>query len=516
MIGTRTRLVIWTMKQLTSLPEPHLLFRHEQSLEDPRDGLTLFGPLDSGQTYGVRWAAMGTRDGLRRLEDWVARLEEPRFSPSRTIQRPGFPGFKAAFRVPFGERPVLKLEVADKDLNRAIMIEDVHQRVYRTVSLFSDPILTATKDEDVIPDVWFVVVPDEVHRYCRPQSRLEADSAIPAPYKMTMSRAKDLINQTSLFPEDPARAEPYYHVPNFRSQLKARLLLRGVVSQIVRESTLKPQDFVDKLGRPRRQLSSPSTLLWNLTSALFYKAGGRPWKLSGVREGVCYVGLVFREDQRWKDPRSACCAAQMFLDSGDGIVFKGALGPWRSEARRGHFHLDREAARHLVSVALESYKHKTGQIPKEIFIHGRVRFNNEEWAGFTDAIPADTNLVGVRILNASYLKLFRQGTHPVLRGLAYIQHDRLAYLWTRGFIPRLGTYPGREVPNPLLVEMVRGDADMEVVLRDILGLTKLNYNACMYTDGVPVTLRFADAVGQVLTSGPSSSDVPPLPFRYYI
>ena len=49
----------------------------------------------------------------------------------------------------------------------------------------------------------------------------------------------------------------------------------------------------------------------------------------------------------------------------------------------------------------------------------------------------------------------------------------------------------------------------QVVLRDVLALTKLNYNACIYGDGIPVTLRFADAVGDVLTAGPLD-DIPPL------
>ena len=54
------------------------------------------------------------------------------------------------------------------------------------------------------------------------------------------------------------------------------------------------------------------------------------------------------------------------------------------------------------------------------------------------------------------------------------------------------------------------------MLSDILGLTKLNYNARQYGDGEPVTLNFADAVGEILTAGPITTDTPPLPFKYYI
>jgi hypothetical protein len=49
------------MMQLIRLPEPKLLFGHNQSVEDPRDGLTLFGPLDEGKTFGIRPAVIGTK-----------------------------------------------------------------------------------------------------------------------------------------------------------------------------------------------------------------------------------------------------------------------------------------------------------------------------------------------------------------------------------------------------------------------------------------------------------------------
>lgn len=34
----------------------------------------------------------------------------------------------------------------------------------------------------------------------------------------------------------------------------------------------------------------------------------------------------------------------------------------------------------------------------------------------------------------------------------------------------------------------------------VLALTKLNYNACIYGDGQPVALSFADAVGEIVTA----------------
>jgi hypothetical protein len=103
----------------------------------------------------------------------------------------------------------------------------------------------------------------------------------------------------------------------------------------------------------------------------------------------------------------------------------------------------------------------------------------------------------------------------VPRGTAYIYDNSKAYLWTKGFVPRLQTQFGLETPNPLSVAITRGEHNIRQVCEDVLALTKLNYNACIYGDGIPVTLRFANAIGEVLTSGPVGN-IEVLPFKHYV
>jgi hypothetical protein len=74
-----------------------------------------------------------------------------------------------------------------------------------------------------------------------------------------------------------------------------------------------------------RRVEDPATVAWKLSTGAYYKAGGRPWQLAGVRPGVCYVGLVYKRTELTSDQRQACCAAQMFLSTGEGVVFRGAL-----------------------------------------------------------------------------------------------------------------------------------------------------------------------------------------------
>lgn len=500
---------------IIKLPEPRLLFRHSQGVEDPRDGLTLFGPLDAGSPYGIRAGVIGTQGGISAFKRWVTWIQRPVTTEQPNIARPPFPGFEAIFRIPWSPTPSIEQIIQEEELNSHLFLDDRHQRVFETVNFFADKITNALTDEETKADVWFVIVPDSVWQYCRPQSVLDPNLRRAAQRSFGSARhAKDFYQSPSLFAEQNQAAQPYFYKEHFRNQLKAKLLKHRIATQVIRESTLNNIGRIGEHGATRGTVILQSAIAWHLATAAFYKSGGRPWKVAGIREGVCYVGLVFKKDDRTGDNRSSCCGAQMFLDSGDGVVFKGAVGPWYSPDH-GDFHLSRMAAKSLVQLALQSYVEKTGHPPREMFLHGQVRFNRNEWQGFEEAVGTSTNLVGVKIRDDSTLKLFRMSDNPVLRGTAYIDSDRSAYLWTRGWTPRLNTYPGREVPNPLRVEICEGSSDIRTVLADILALTKLNYNACVFGDGKPITLKFADAVGEVLTAGPIEA-VPPLPFMYYI
>ena len=56
---------------------------------------------------------------------------------------------------------------------------------------------------------------------------------------------------------------------------------------------------------------------------------------------------------------------------------------------------------------------------------------------------------------------------------------------------------------------------MRGVLSDVMGLTKINFNSCLFNDRMPVTIRFANEVGDVLISAPMDGE-PRLPFKFYI
>ena len=57
--------------------------------------------------------------------------------------------------------------------------------------------------------------------------------------------------------------------------------------------------------------------------------------------------------------------------------------------------------------------------------------------------------------------------------------------------------------------------DIRMALADIMGLNKINYNSCNFNDGLPVTVRFARMVGDVLTMG-SAKGEEKQPFKFCV
>lgn len=55
------------------------------------------------------------------------------------------------------------------------------------------------------------------------------------------------------------------------------------------------------------------------------------------------------------------------------------------------------------------YKSMRGEPPRELFLHGKVGFSDNEWEGFQEAVDASTKVVGVRITDDTKIKLYRKG-----------------------------------------------------------------------------------------------------------
>lgn len=504
------------------LHEPDLEFAYGQKTAHPKDGLFLYGPHDKAKkTREIRIGAIGTADGINYFKSWAMQLKKridvPPPAKTDKVDRlhlANFPGIEEAFGISFEPTEFVVHVLDHKVIDKATRIVNLHEAVRKTVELYLEKVLRHDRKDERVVDVWVLVVPEMIFERCRPGAKRTGLPKEKGDFGKKQKARSDLPLLSPVL--DQMAEEVFDDAADFHRQVKAAFLTR-LPTQLLRETTLAPEAFLNKAGYPVRRTQDRASIAWNLATGLYYKTQrSPPWKLSGIRPGVCYIGLVFKNIPN--DPNDhACCAAQMFLSEGDGVVFRGMDGAWKTGDYE--YHLKRDAAENLIALVLESYAEKHGGPPKELFIHGQTYFNDEEWEGFKRAAPKGTNIVGVRIrTTGGETKLFRDGDYPVLRGTALILDDRNANLWTNGYVPQLDTYIGPETPNPLFITILRSKNEMpkmQTVLDDIMGLTKINYNSCNYNDSLPVTVRFAKMVGDVLTQG-SAKGVERQPFKYYI
>ena len=501
--------------ELSILPEPELEFGNNQKMRDPHDGLTLFGPSDlkksQSKPKSISYAVVGTEEGISSFEKMISALQKPIFPEEKLNKEiwPPFPGFETVFSTELPLEPIWKHFLNKEDLVKTSLQNDKHKRAFEVVTKYLDKIsLSSTKRDEKI-DVIICIVPDEIYKNCKPESRV-IDGWGDKPSSKELKNYKK--GQFSLFSNNQ-NIGIYNFSVDFRRQLKARAMKHKIPIQIIRESTLSLEK--DENDFKKRKLTTLSDRAWNLSTTLYYKAGGRPWKLSTARDGVCYIGVAFKKKDNSSSSKMATCAAQMFLNSGEGVIFLGDEGPWYSQVR-GQFHLTKDAAKGLLQGILKSYSMLEGKELKEIFVHSRSEVNKEEMEGYMEACPKGVKLVVIRVrIERDGLKLFRNGTRPVMRGTFLKVNEKSGFLWGSGFKPCLGVYDGWEIPVPLKINILQGSSQIEQVAKDILGLTKLNYNTCKLGDSEPVTIKFSDAVGEILVSNPNVKEIMPQ-FKYYI
>jgi hypothetical protein len=495
--------------------EPSLVFAHNQKAIDPRDGLLLFGPFDIKKTYGPKCIGIIGPERLRKIfQKYLKKIQSPVSNSDRVIARPDFPGMETIFGISIIFSNIQEIEVPQEEIDKDLKYSDSHQRVYRLVDSYTSRLLSFSDREEAPVAVWFIIIPEDVYTLGRPKSHvMKTAETINDTIKPSERNPLSKFLFMEFQDDYDSLSKAYEFEVDFHNQLKARLLEAKIVTQIIREANIDYEHYYEE-KKVESEKKFDSVKAWNISTAFYYKLGGLPWKLGDIRPGVCYLGFVYKKTEFDKESNNACCAAQMFLDSGDGMVFRGNIGPWWNPEKK-EFHISEIAAKSMAEQSIQSYFDKFKSYPSEIFIHAKTYFDDDEWAGFEEASKGKCKIIGIRIRNETVFKMYRQGEYCVPRGTLLQYDDNKGYLWTKGFIPRFKTQIGLETPNPLDIQITRGKADLEMVCKDIMSLSKLNYNACVYADGLPVTLKFADSIGEILTAGKSIKNGI-LPFKHYI
>ena len=163
---------------------------------------------------------------------------------------------------------------------------------------------------------------------------------------------------------------------------------------------------------------------------------------------------------------------------------------------------------------LERYKDERKQTPQRVIIQKTSRFEPSERAGFERALSRVGRYDLMALSPESACRLVRAGQYSPLRGTNFRVGD-ISYLYTTGYLSLVGRYPHGHVPSPLQIADHVGDTATPQLLREVLTLTKMNWNSADYASASPITIRFSKQVGEILREVPELA-TPQTKFKYYM
>jgi argonaute-like protein implicated in RNA metabolism and viral defense len=246
---------------------------------------------------------------------------------------------------------------------------------------------------------------------------------------------------------------------------------------------------------------------------MYYKSGGVPWRLTRDASdyATCYAGVSFYRSLDEK--RVQTSIAQIFNARGEGIVVRGAQAQISKEDRTPHLSENDSAA--ILVQTLQRYREEHGNLPARVVLHKSSYFTPEEIAGFRTALEQERVSMGDMLsIRSSAVRLFRLGQYPVLRGTHMALDESRHLLYTRGSVPFFETYPGLYVPRALEVVWDDVEQSREALCREILALTKMNWNSTEFDMRDPITLRAAKRVGDILKYVPPDAPADKIARRY--
>ena len=234
-------------------------------------------------------------DGMRAwLERCRTRIEAKEAKPGQENLHQPFPGFSTGTN--FGAELVfddaLVREIPDRQL-RLLAKSDMKAAIAQGAGLYADGARSLAETGRC-----------RVILCARPEEIREHDSEPPAPAATTPTGGAQRDRDR---PGLPRHAQG----PSARPRVPA------------------PGHAPGNLGRHRqagdvpRPLQDEATRAWNLHIALYYKAGGTPWRMPRRDSDLstCYVGVSFYRTTDGEELHTA--VAQVFNERGNGVVVRG-------------------------------------------------------------------------------------------------------------------------------------------------------------------------------------------------
>ena len=380
--------------KITVLDEPPLEFSGGARHIDPRHGIADYGPADAtdAAVRDIRVGFIGTPAAIDGLKRWLDRCREPIAAKESRLGHlfvpfPGFdPGVGYRSTLTFDGR--LERPIRERALKR---LADLHPQtaVKEAVDLYTAELETLNEEPNC--DVVLIARPDDL-----------PEREEPAPTPETGRKAAPL---------PPLAAD-------FRALLKAASLRGKHPIQVLRRTTWDPSFQPPR--EPKRRIQDEATRAWNLHTAIYYKAGGVPWRLprQAADLSTCYVGVTFYRSG--DDPTTLqTSVAQVFNQRGDGVIVRGA--PAKVSQADKQPHLSRRDAHALLADALSKYRSEHRHFPARLVVHKTSDYTPDEIAGFQSAAD-DTDLDVLELIwlpGDDRLRLFRHAPNPPLRGTLF-------------------------------------------------------------------------------------------------
>jgi hypothetical protein len=467
------------------LKAPLLEFGDDKdTFTDPRVGLSQAGPFSlrfgASHKSEVRLALIGPDEMIAAATHWFSRCQKPIRSGRKPPLYIDFPGFRNAFQSKLALNKSWNVSIS-RELVSALAKKGT-DRFEAVLDLYADALAKATTRERI--DVAICCLPNEVISTCWTVSR----SLTPVERKALRQRhSREDSAQLSFSNAWGEETDPEELLQrDFRRALKARAMEFKVPTQIATNAL-----FDDESAN-----QDPATRAWNSSVALFYKAGGLPWRIRTEGPETCFLGLSFHHLRTTQRALVYSSVAQAFSTEGDGFALRGDAVP-RPPGNRRSIHLDRSQASGLGTKVLSEYRERAGRYPARIVLHKTTYFDDDERNGFRTAfsqIPI-VEFVGI---SPSDFRLVQRTAYPPKRGTLCRINQSANFLFTTGFVPEWNTYPGAHVPVPVRVKTDK-NSDLTRIATEILGLARMNWNTAFDTTGAPITLRFAQQVGGIMT-----------------
>lgn len=465
------------------LQEPELEFGTGRHV-DIRFGLMNHCPLDISSPLApkeIRLGIVGTTETVEGVRGWLERCRDG-IEAKKSNQPnlfPRFPGYgpDTNLRAPVVSNSQVEKTIPQREFDELCKSKSASQAVSDAVELFFSE-LDELKDKNV--DVLMCALPMNLLNYMMDEEEVAETGG-------------------TTDGDDNGKVKGSKKKIDFHHLLKARAMKLGKPIQII----LPPTYDETKRRKQRRrkeeakQLQDEATRAWNIYTALYYKAGGIPWRL--VREPsqltVCYVGVSFYKTL--DESRLLTSTAQIFNERGDGIILRG--GNARVSKDDKQIHLQQQGAHELLDKALRAYRSEHHNLPARLVLYKTSGYNTEELEGFKEALSSHrVDSVDFVSMRDSFTRLFRNGRYPTLRGTLLTEDEISNVLYTRGGVDFFSTYPGMYVPRPLGFRCEDTEQTPRFLAQEILALTKMNWNNTQFDNDEPITVKAARNVGNIL------------------